>query len=91
MNFVVHENSGMKNVTITMEDEVARWVRVEAAKRDTSVSRFVGEAMRERMVDRDRYERARADFFADAPRRLRRPGQALPTREELHDRSSLRS
>ncbi len=81
----------MKNVTITMEDDVARWVSVEAAKREKSVSRFVGEAMRERMTDRERYERARADFFADAPRPLRRPGQALPTREELHDRSSFRS
>jgi hypothetical protein len=29
----------MKNVTITMEEEVARWARIRAAELETSVSR----------------------------------------------------
>lgn len=33
----------MKNVTVTMADDVARWVRVEAATRGLSVSRLLGE------------------------------------------------
>lgn len=37
----------MRNVTITLDEEVARWVRIEAAKRETSVSRLVGEMLRE--------------------------------------------
>ena len=31
----------MKNVTVTLDDELALWARVEAAKRDQSVSRFL--------------------------------------------------
>lgn len=48
----------MKNVTVTMEDSVADWARMEAARRNTSVSRLVGEMLAERMRRTDRYERA---------------------------------
>ena len=37
----------MKNVTVTMEDSVADWARMEAARRNTSVSRLVGEMLAE--------------------------------------------
>ena len=33
----------MKNVTVTMEDHVADWARMEAARRNTIVSRLIGE------------------------------------------------
>jgi len=36
-------------VTVTLEEEVAKWARIEAAKRDTSVSRLLGELLKERM------------------------------------------
>ena len=45
----------MKNVTITMEDAVADWVRVEAAKRNTSVSRMLGEMVAQKMRHNDAY------------------------------------
>jgi hypothetical protein len=48
----------MKNVTVTMEDSVAEWARVEAARRNTSVSRMVGEMLAEKMRHDDAYERA---------------------------------
>lgn len=48
----------MKNVTVTMDDSVADWARMEAARRNTSVSRLVGEMLAERMRRTDRYERA---------------------------------
>lgn len=37
----------MKNLTITVEDSVLEWARVEAARRGTSVSRMVGDFMAE--------------------------------------------
>jgi hypothetical protein len=80
----------MKNVTITLEEELARWARIEAARRETSVSRMVGEMLEEK---RKRDEGRRADrnrFFSVAPRKLREPGETLPRREELHDRPRLR-
>jgi len=48
----------MKNVTVTMEDDVADWARMEAARRNTSVSRLVGELLAEKMRHDDAYERA---------------------------------
>lgn len=48
----------MKNVTVTMEDGVADWARIEAARRNTSVSRLVGEMLAEKMRHDDAYERA---------------------------------
>jgi len=80
----------LKNVTVTLEDETARWARIEAAKRDTSVSRFLGEILRERMAGTDEYRAARDRYFAQEARVHRRPGQPLPSREELHERDRLR-
>ena len=48
----------MKNVTVTMDDSVADWARIEAARRNTSVSRLVGEMLAEKMRHDDAYERA---------------------------------
>ena len=48
----------MKNVTVTMEDQVADWARMEAARRNTSVSRLIGELLAEKMRHDDAYARA---------------------------------
>jgi len=48
----------MKNVTITVEDSVLDWARIEAARRGTSVSRMVGDFMAEMQQREDAYERA---------------------------------
>jgi hypothetical protein len=48
----------MKNVTITMEDSAADWARMEAARRNTSVSRLVGELVAEKMLGTDTYSGA---------------------------------
>lgn len=48
----------MKNVTITVEDGVLEWARIEAARRGTSVSRMLGDFMAEMQRREDTYERA---------------------------------
>ena len=50
----------MKNVTITVEDATLEWVRIEAAKRNTSVSRLTDK----RQCD-DAYARAQREWVAD--------------------------
>lgn len=79
-----------RNVTITLDEETARWARIEAARQDTSVSRLLGDILRERMEGRDAYTVARERYFSQEPRIHRRPDQPLPTRDELHDRAHLR-
>jgi hypothetical protein len=82
----------VRNITITLEEIVARWVRLKAAEEDTSVARWVGQLIAERMRDEEQYDSAQNEFFAIRPRRLKREG-GYPSRDELHDRprrSSLR-
>lgn len=79
-----------RNVTITLDEETARWARVEAARNDTSVSRFVGEVLRERMNAGADYEAARRRFMDRDPYLEAVTGRTLPSRDELHERSDLR-
>ena len=44
----------LRNVTVTLEEDVARWARIEAARRDTSVSRLLGELLKERFAAQGR-------------------------------------
>jgi hypothetical protein len=77
----------MKNVTVTLDPETARWARVEAAKREMSVSSFLRELLRERMTDQAAYGQSMERYLS---RRGRALGGARPGREEIHDRASLR-
>jgi hypothetical protein len=79
----------VKNVTITVDEEVARWARVEAAKRDISLARFVGELLRQQMDWQEDYERAMRSFLRTKPGGGS-GGEPLPSREEVHDRAALR-
>jgi hypothetical protein len=79
----------MKNVTVTMEDSVAEWARMEAARRNTSVSKLVGEMLAEKMRHDDAYERAMREVLefksfgaSDGP---------YLTREEIYDRAARRT
>ena len=76
----------MKNVTITVEDSALEWARIEAAKRNTSVSRWVGEMLAEKMRLTDAYQRA-AQEWKVKQRTWRSDGSAYPKRDELYDRS----
>lgn len=78
----------LRNVTISLEEAVARWARVQAAIRDTSVSRFLAEILKERMAEFDHYDAAKRRAFARKPF-LKSDGRYL-TREEAHDRARLR-
>ena len=73
-------------MTITMPDEVARWARIEAAKKGVSVSRLLGEYVESMMAGDSAYDTARTDFLSRGPIRLRKRGQRLPSRDVLHDR-----
>jgi hypothetical protein len=43
----------LKNVTVTLDAETARWARIEAARRETSLSRFLGDLLRREMEGHD--------------------------------------
>lgn len=81
---------GLKNITVTLDKETAAWARVHAAERDISVSRLIGEVLRERMQQARDYESAMRRFLGGKAVRLNKAGARYPSRDELHDRAGLR-
>jgi hypothetical protein len=78
----------LRNVTVTLDESVARWARIEAARQDTSVSQLLAGILLERMRQEDSYERAMRRALARKPF-LKTDGRYL-SREEVHDRSRFR-
>jgi hypothetical protein len=76
----------MKNVTITLDEEVARWTRIKAADKDTSVSRLVGEMLREKMINEQSHHSSMKRYLSRKPRQLTQRGTRYPRREEIHER-----
>jgi len=87
---VSHETSVMRNVTLTLPDEVALRARIWAAEADTSLSAFLCRLLTERMENEEGYRRASGDFFSRQPVMLQETPDSYPTRDELHDRAGLR-
>ena len=79
----------MKNITVTLDEKTAAWARVHAARKNMSLSRFLGEVLQEKMGESREYELAMRRFLAIKPRNLS-DGEALPSRESLYERTSLR-
>ncbi len=76
----------MKNVTVTLDDEVAQWVRVWAAKQNTSISQLLGNLLRRRMHEENGYQAAMQQFLARTPNALKSRGERYPNRESLYER-----
>ncbi len=76
----------LQNITITVDAETAQWARVYAAQHGTSVSKIVGELLRERHLRELGYERSMKSFFSRGPRPLSDEPAPYPTREALHER-----
>ena len=79
----------LRNVTITLDESVARWARLEAARENTSVSRFLGSLLEERMRQGQEYEAAMNRYLSVKPRDISK-GREYPRRDDLHDRAALR-
>lgn len=76
----------MKNVTITLEDEVAQWARIQAAQQNTSVSQLLGKLLRKHMLEEEGYSAAMQQFLDRAPKRLKEEGETYPNRDSLYER-----
>ncbi|KAB2642358.1 MAG: hypothetical protein DVB26_02825 [Verrucomicrobia bacterium] len=80
----------MKNVTITLPDEVALHARIWAAEADTSLSGFLSRMLSERMERESGYQLAQENFLSRQAVSLQQERQPYPKRADLHDRTNLR-
>ncbi len=76
----------MKNVTITLDEKVARWARIWSARHDTSMSRMVGEMLRRKMEEEEGYEAAMQAYLSAPSMEAREHSSSYPTRDEIHER-----
>ena len=80
----------MKNVTISLPDDIYRRARIKAAERDTSVSALVRDILIELASDESDFERRKrlqSDVIASI-RRFRASDRL--SRQEIHDRKTVR-
>ena len=77
----------MKNVTITLQEEVADWLRIEAAKAGMSMSAFVSDLLEARM-GRGKDQIAALETFLSGSG-FTGISADLPKREEIYDRAAL--
>lgn len=80
----------MKNFTITLREDVALWLRSQAAKDGLSVSSWVGKLLEGMKNREDEYEVVMERFLSRKPRKLKWVDGRKPSREELHERRNLR-
>jgi len=79
----------MKKFTITLDEKTAAWMRAQAARLKLSMSRFVGEVLRQHMRESRKYEAA-MKRYPKKPFPLTGPPQRYPKRDELYDRPVFR-
>ncbi len=75
----------MKNVTVSLPDEVCRWTRVWAAEHDTSVSAMLSSFLKEKMESERNYETAMKSFLKRTPKPIH-DESGYPSRQEIHER-----
>jgi hypothetical protein len=80
----------MKNITVTLDDATAAWVRVQAAEEGLSVSRYLGGVLRQHNAELTEYERAMRRFFDRPLRQFEKTNGKYATREEMYARPRVR-
>jgi hypothetical protein len=87
----------MKNVTISLDEDLLREARVAAARRDLSLSKLVAEMLRRELAQgtsngkhSPEYQKAMEEYLAQPPFIKRDPRTPWLKREQLYDRPLLR-
>ena len=79
----------MKNVTVTMNEDALEWVRIRAARKNSSVSRYLGELVEQARLRDGVYERSMRAALKFQPLAFTEQARYL-SRDEANDRAGLR-
>ena len=75
----------MRNVTLSLPEDVALWVRLKAAQDDTSVSSFLSSLLQERMRDEETFDTAYRQWRRSRPIAGINAAKRM-SRDEVHER-----
>jgi hypothetical protein len=87
---VLHYPCVMKNITITLPDDIGRKTRVLAAEAETSVSQYLCRLVTEKIEGETKYGAAMTRFLRRGPLPLQSAPAPYPDRDSLHERHDLR-
>lgn len=80
----------MKNVTITLQEDLAAWARIIAAKSGKSLSAFIAQLLAQTRASVGKQEDdALVAFRAFQPKDISEQGTRAFQREEIYDRSRI--
>jgi plasmid stability protein len=79
-----------RNITLVLDENLIRKVRVLAARRNRSISALLREELSRLVADDEAFEIARRTALERLQRGGHLGGGSLPAREELHERARLR-
>lgn len=74
----------MKNVTITLEDEVASWAFAWAAKQNMSISEALGDLLKNKMNHEEKYRHAMQQYLSVSPSHIKATSESYPDRGFLY-------
>jgi predicted S18 family serine protease len=75
----------LKNVTIKLENDVAHWSKVWAAEHNTSVSKILGDLLKQLKREKMGYAKSMHQFMSTEASPLKNSGQ-YPSRQDLYER-----
>ncbi|MHB8742015.1 MAG: DUF6364 family protein [Sulfuricaulis sp.] len=75
-----------KNITLRLDRDLLRKVKIIAASRETSVSRLLSDKLEEIIYQGEQYERARRAAFADLDEGFHFGGKRISSRDVLYER-----
>ncbi len=76
----------MKNITISISEDTAKWLRVSAAEHELSVSKYVSRMIEEKWQNEAAYVQAKEHFLNKKPKDLKRSGVSYHSKDEIHER-----
>ena len=79
-----------RNLTIQLDEATIRHAKIIAAEHGISIGGLVTQQIEQMVAEADRYNAARDQILRHLKKPPFRLGGRRPSREELHDRNSLR-
>lgn len=80
----------MRNVTISLDEQLLRWAKVTAARQNKSLSKFIAhivEGFKQSVPDESEFM---SEFNTFQPRKISKQGERIFNREEVYERSRIR-
>ena len=79
-----------QNITLSIERDLILKAKILAARRQTSVSRMLSREIEKLVAESEQYEKAKKSAFSNIESGFHLGGKINVTREDLHDRQSIR-